>query len=72
MADSMNLSVTAEGVETASQLEFLRNRQCDEVQGYYLSRPLPSGAAEKFLDKDRSSAGASDAGVTEIRPAGRG
>ncbi len=72
MADSMNLSVTAEGVETASQLEFLRDRQCDEVQGYYLSRPLPSGDAGKFLGKDRSPAGASDATVTEIRPAGRG
>ena len=42
MADSMNLAVVAEGVETEAQLEFLRAKHCDEMQGYYLSRPLPS------------------------------
>jgi diguanylate cyclase (GGDEF)-like protein len=41
MADSMGLRVIAEGVETEAQLRFLKSRNCDEVQGYYLSRPLP-------------------------------
>jgi len=62
MADSMNLSVTAEGVETADQLQFLKTRNCAEVQGYYLSRPLPAGDAERFLRTDRGTV-AGDAGT---------
>ncbi|MDH5765981.1 MAG: EAL domain-containing protein, partial [Gammaproteobacteria bacterium] len=42
----MNLSVLAEGVETEGQLQFLKKIGCDEVQGYYYSKPL---AAEDFL-----------------------
>jgi diguanylate cyclase (GGDEF)-like protein len=42
MARSMKLRVVAEGVETLEQLEFLRAHDCDEAQGYYLSRPVPA------------------------------
>jgi len=42
MAHSLRLKVIAEGVETAAQLDFLRSRHCDEMQGYYFSRPLPA------------------------------
>jgi CheY-like chemotaxis protein len=42
MANSMNLRVLAEGVETESQMRFLQSRQCDEIQGYHLGRPLPA------------------------------
>lgn len=41
MSHSLNLKVIAEGVETVEQLNFLREEQCDEIQGYYYSRPLP-------------------------------
>ena len=41
MASSMKLKVTAEGMETESELAFLRFNRCDEVQGYYFSKPLP-------------------------------
>ena len=41
LASSMNLGVVAEGVETEAQLQFLKDKRCHEVQGYYLSRPLP-------------------------------
>jgi len=41
MARSLRLSVVAEGVETAAQLSFLRDCECDEIQGFYFSRPQP-------------------------------
>jgi EAL domain-containing protein (putative c-di-GMP-specific phosphodiesterase class I) len=41
MAHSLRLRAIAEGVETGQQLQFLREHRCDEIQGYYFSRPLP-------------------------------
>jgi diguanylate cyclase (GGDEF)-like protein/PAS domain S-box-containing protein len=41
MAHSLKLGVIAEGVETLPQLEYLRRLRCDEIQGFYFSRPLP-------------------------------
>jgi diguanylate cyclase (GGDEF)-like protein/PAS domain S-box-containing protein len=47
MAKSMNLRVIAEGVENDAQVRFLRAQRCDEIQGYYLAKPLsPEEAAE--------------------------
>jgi len=49
LAHSMKLRVIAEGVETLEQLEFLREQQCDQMQGYYLSRPLPARQLESLV-----------------------
>ncbi|MEL6964333.1 MAG: EAL domain-containing protein, partial [Pseudomonadota bacterium] len=38
---SLNISTTAEGVETAPQFAYLKGEVCDEVQGYYFDKPLP-------------------------------
>jgi diguanylate cyclase (GGDEF)-like protein/PAS domain S-box-containing protein len=49
MANSLNLKVVAEGVETKEQLDFLRSQNCDEIQGYYFSKPIPYKEFEKML-----------------------
>ena len=41
LAHSMNLKVVAEGVETAEQARLLRMLGCDEMQGFFLSKPVP-------------------------------
>ncbi len=46
---SLDLEVIAEGVETAPQLEYLRRHECDQVQGYYFSPPLPAAELERLL-----------------------
>jgi diguanylate cyclase (GGDEF)-like protein len=50
MAKSLKLKVIAEGVENEAQMSFLRAHHCDEIQGYYFSKPL---AVEKVADKLR-------------------
>ncbi|MGE5621925.1 MAG: EAL domain-containing protein [Bacillota bacterium] len=47
LAHSLNLKVVAEGVETDEQLNLLRLLRCDEIQGYYLSAPIPREEFEK-------------------------
>jgi len=48
MAKSLNLKVIAEGVETEEQMRFLSKHRCDEVQGYYFSKPLRAEDFSKF------------------------
>lgn len=52
MAHSLHLKVIAEGVETEGQLNYLRSHGCDEMQGYYFSRPVPALAFEQLLRED--------------------
>lgn len=44
LAHGLGLLVIAEGVETLEQLSYLKTQQCDEIQGYYFSKPHPIGA----------------------------
>lgn len=53
MAHSLNLTVIAEGVETEGQLGFLRGIGCEEIQGYFFSRPLPADDFALLLREGR-------------------
>jgi diguanylate cyclase (GGDEF)-like protein len=59
LGKSLNLVVTAEGIERSGQLEWLRARGCDEVQGFLLSRPLSARDLEKryLMDSERRPEG---------------
>jgi diguanylate cyclase (GGDEF)-like protein/PAS domain S-box-containing protein len=50
MGKNLMLTVVAEGVETAEELDFLQSRHCDEVQGYYFSRPVPPHQFVKLFE----------------------
>ncbi|MGQ0594609.1 MAG: sensor domain-containing protein [Gammaproteobacteria bacterium] len=49
LARQLKRSVVAEGVETESQLEFLRKRGCDEAQGYWIAKPIPAAEFRALL-----------------------
>lgn len=51
MAHSLNLKVIAEGLENQQQLDFLRELDCDEIQGYLISKPLTAKDAVKLMKK---------------------
>jgi diguanylate cyclase (GGDEF)-like protein/PAS domain S-box-containing protein len=53
MSRSLRLKVIAEGVETAAQLNYLRLNNCDEIQGYYFSRPIKSADFGRLLRENR-------------------
>jgi len=53
MAKTLQLHLVAEGVETNVQAEFLRNQGCDDLQGYYFSRPLPADEFAAFVTSYR-------------------
>jgi EAL domain-containing protein (putative c-di-GMP-specific phosphodiesterase class I) len=55
MAHNLGHRVIAEGVETQEQLDFLREKQCDEFQGYLFSRPIPAEELETMLRQEGRS-----------------
>lgn len=50
MGQQMGLHITAEGVEKETQFAFLQNLKCDDIQGYYFSKPLPGAEYEIILE----------------------
>ena len=54
MAHRLGIKVIAEGVETEEQMAYLRTRQCDAIQGYYFSRPVPADEFAKLLREGKS------------------
>jgi len=60
MAHSLNLSVIAEGVETEEQYAFLQSLNCDEIQGYFFSRPVPPEEFAKLSLWHQETGGSGD------------
>ncbi|WP_370627414.1 putative bifunctional diguanylate cyclase/phosphodiesterase [Rhodoferax sp. PAMC 29310] len=56
MADNLSMSAIAEGVETQAQLDYLREQGCDQVQGYFFSRPLVPDQFIEFIDEHQNPA----------------
>ena len=65
LAHAFGLISVAEGVETAYQLEALRDRGCDEIQGYIMSPALPADDFIKFVEGFR------DGSLSSILPSGQ-
>ena len=58
LGKALDVSVVAEGVETEAQYTFLRDNACDEMQGYYFSKPChPDAFAEHLIGRDRATIG---------------
>ncbi|MDX1352842.1 MAG: EAL domain-containing protein, partial [Thiomicrorhabdus sp.] len=51
MADALHITTIAEGVETQDQLTLLKALGCNEVQGYFYSKPLPANELHHFIKK---------------------
>jgi diguanylate cyclase len=51
MAHALGMRVVAEGVETVGQIRKLKELRCDEIQGFYISRPLPPTDTQPILQK---------------------
>ena len=58
MAHALELIVTAEGVESEEQAKLLHMLKCDELQGYFISRPLPCASIATYLREGRASSNA--------------
>ncbi|RED63830.1 putative bifunctional diguanylate cyclase/phosphodiesterase [Cohnella lupini] len=61
MARNLNLTVTAEGVESAGQVAFLKELKCQEAQGYFFSRPVSPDRFLALFDRDKSNRGSNEA-----------
>ena len=58
LSKSLGMNVIAEGVENKEQLDFLKANQCDQMQGYYFSKPLKKEEFEQLLLKHLNSVNA--------------
>ncbi|MDD5578313.1 MAG: EAL domain-containing protein [Methylobacter sp.] len=64
MAHNFKLKVVAEGVETQVQMDFLKQKNCDGIQGYFFSVPLPGREVEKLLRKINGKISVPDSGLS--------
>lgn len=63
LGHALNLKVVAEGVETAYQQQYLHDMGCDELQGYFFSKPLAAPAFVELLNKQHSGSNPANIGA---------
>lgn len=66
LADKLALRVVAEGVETENQLQFLRSKGCDEIQGYYCCRPMTAETLEQKMQDGIGSALLNEEAIVQL------
>jgi EAL domain-containing protein (putative c-di-GMP-specific phosphodiesterase class I) len=54
MAKSLDMTTTAEGVETNDEAELIRNLGCDKIQGFYFGRPMTADDARSLFNANRA------------------
>jgi len=54
LGQSLGLKITAEGVESEGQFLFLKKMACDDIQGFFFSKPLPITEYHKILGANRN------------------
>jgi diguanylate cyclase (GGDEF)-like protein len=67
LADSLDLTVVAEGIETQQQLDYIRSQGCAEGQGYYFARPIPLGEVDGYLARPPFNFDNVDAAAERVR-----
>ena len=68
LGHSLGMTVMAEGVETVAQLSTLMGEGCDEIQGYYFSRPVPTAELEGILLREKALLGQSHGMLADEKP----
>jgi diguanylate cyclase (GGDEF)-like protein len=68
LGQSLNVTITAEGIERSGQLEWLRTRGCNEAQGFLLSRPLSAAQLEERYLRPIDAAADAELGISATRP----
>ena len=68
LAGNLGLSICAEGVETSEQSDFLLQKGCDQLQGFYYAKPTALGSLEKSIEHISSSTDSSSDSTSEQRP----
>jgi len=54
LGHTLGLEIVSEGVETKEQLELLKQQECDIIQGYYISKPIPASEIPDFLRAEKN------------------
>jgi len=67
MAHNLGIGVVAEGVESREQLDWLKSRGCEQIQGFYYSRPLPAAAFFTYLQEAGASLSLASAPIAGTR-----
>ena len=52
LAKKLNMRIVAEGIETREQVDFLAEKECDLIQGYYFAKPMPVEEFEAKVEED--------------------